>query len=145
MTKSRLASLIAIGAVFMGSVAAIAYAYDPESSAEAKADFCQSLSDLSSTVMVYGELDPQTATDDQLHRAVLDIDDAWNEVVDDAYDWANADDNELDKVLDDLYWDIQLVSGDNPTAESLEAVEDELSALAEAYRDMIDGSGCSST
>jgi hypothetical protein len=145
MTKSKLAVLIAIGAVVVGGFAAIAYADDPERSEEAKADLCESLSDLSSTVMVYGELDPQTATDDQLHRAVLDIDDAWNEVVDDAYDWANADDNELDKVLDDLYWDIQLVSGDNPTAESLEAVEDELSALAEAYRDMIDGSGCSST
>jgi hypothetical protein len=145
MTKSRLASLIAIGAVFVGSVAAIAYAYDPESSAEAKADFCRSLSDLSSTVMVYNGLDPLTATDHQLDKAVVDIDEAWDEVVDDADDWANAYDNELDQALDNLYWDIQLLPGDYPVAETLEAVEDDLSALAEASRETFDGAGCAST
>jgi hypothetical protein len=64
MTKSKIASIVAIGAVFVGSLAAIAYAYDSESSEEAKADFSQSLSDLSSTVKSYDGIDPLTATND---------------------------------------------------------------------------------
>jgi hypothetical protein len=44
MTKSKIASVLAIGAVLVGVFAAVAYAYDPESSEEAKADYCQSLS-----------------------------------------------------------------------------------------------------
>ena len=145
MTKSKIASVIAIGAVFVGSFAAIAYAYDPESSEEAKADFCQSLSDLSSTVMVYDGLDPLTATNDELDEAANDIDDAWDEVVDDADDWANAYDNELNQAYDDLHWEIQSLPGNNTIADNLEEVEDELSAFPEAYRHTFDGSGCSST
>ena len=91
----EVASIVAIGAVFVGSFAAIAYAYDPESSEEAKADFCQSLSDLSSTVMSYDGIDPLTATNDELDAAADDIEGAWDEVIDDAEDWANAYDNEL--------------------------------------------------
>ena len=145
MTKSKIASVIAIGAVLVGSFAAIAYAHDPESSEEAKADFCQSLSDLSSAVMVYDGLDPLTATNDELDEAVDDIEHAWDEVIDDADDWANAYDNELNLAYDDLYWEIQSLSGDNTIAENLEEVEDELSAFPGAYGDTFDGSGCSST
>lgn len=144
MKKSKIASIVAIGAVFVGSFAAIAYAYDPESSDEAKADFCQSLSDLSSTVMSYDGIDPLTATNDELDAAADDIEGAWDEVVDDAEDWANAYDNELAQTYDDLYWEIQLLPGDYTVAESLDAVEDELSAFPQAFRDTFDRSGCSS-
>jgi hypothetical protein len=143
MTKSKIASIVAIGAVFVGSFAAIAYAYDPESSEEAKTDFCQSLSDLSSTVMSYDGINPLTATNDELDAAAEDIDGAWDEVVDDAEDWANAYDNELAQSYDDLYWEIQSIPGDYTIAESLNEVEDELSAFPEAYRATFDGSGCS--
>jgi inorganic triphosphatase YgiF len=142
MTKSKIASIVAIGAVFVGSFAAIAYAYDPESSEEAKTDFCQSLSDLSSTVMSYDGITPLTATNDELDAAADDIEGAWNEVVDDAEDWANAYDNELAQAYDDLYWEIQSLPGDNTAAENLDAVEDELGAFPEAYRATFDGSGC---
>ncbi len=145
MTKSKIASLVAIAAVFVGSFAAIAYAYDPESSDEAKADFCQRLSELSSTVMSYDGIDPLTATNDELDEAADEIEGAWDEVVDDAEDWANAYDNELAEAYDDLYWEIQSLPGDNTIAENVEAVEDELSAFPGAYRDTFDGSGCSTT
>lgn len=142
MTKSKIASIVAIGAVFVGSFAAIAYAYDPESSEEAKTDFCHSLSDLSSTVMSYDGINPLTATNDELDAAADDIEGAWDEVLDDAEDWANAYDNELAQAYDDLYWEIQSLPGDNTAAENLDAVEDELGAFPEAYRATFDGSGC---
>jgi len=142
MKKSKIVSIVAFAALFLGSFAAIAYAYDPESSDEAKADFCQSLTDLSSTVMSYEGIDPLTATNDELDAAADDIEGAWDEVLDDAEDWANAYDNELAGAYDDLYWEIQSIPGDYTIAESLDEVEDELSAFPDAYRATFDGSGC---
>jgi hypothetical protein len=142
MTKSKLAAVAALALLVVGSFAALAYAYDPESSDEAKADYCQSLSDLSATVMSYEGLDPLTATNDELDSAADDIEGAWNEVVDDAEDWANAYDNELAQADHDLYWEIQFLPGDYTIAENLDAVEDELAAFPDAFRATFDGSGC---
>jgi hypothetical protein len=143
MTKLKMAAAVAVSALFAGGFSALAYAYWPENSEDAKADFCQSLTDLSSTVMSYEGLDPLTATNDELDEAADDIDDAWDEVVDDAEDWANAYDNELNQAYDDLYWEIQSIPGDYTIAESLDEVEDELAAFPDAFRDTFDGSGCS--
>lgn len=145
MTKAKLAAVLTISALLVGAFTAIAYAYDRESSDEAKTDFCQSLSDLSSTVMSYEGLDPLTATNDELDEAYDDIESAWDEVVDDADDWANAYDNELAQAYDDLYWQVQFLPGDYTAAENLDAVEDELAAFPSAFRDTFDGSGCSGT
>jgi hypothetical protein len=144
MTKSKLAAVTAVALVVVGSVAALAYALDPENSAEAKADYCESLSDLSATLMRYEGLDPLTATNAELETAADDIDAAWDEVQDDAADWANAYDNELAESYDDLYWEIQYLPGDNTIAENLDAVEDELAAFPDAFRATFDGTGCSS-
>ena len=142
MTKSKLAAALAIATLFVGGFAALAYALDTENSAEAKADFCESLEDLSTTVMSYEGLNPLTATNDELESAADDIEDAWNEVEDDANDWANAYDNELGQAYDDLYWEIQTLPGDYTVAENLEAVEDELAAFPDAFQETFDGSGC---
>jgi hypothetical protein len=113
-----------------------------ETSAEAKADFCNSLQNLSSTVMSYQGLDVRTATNDDLDAAADDINDAYDEVVDDAEDWANADDNALANAYNDLYWAIQGLPGDNTIAEDYDALEDELAAFPSAYNETFDGSGC---
>ena len=144
MTKSKLAAL-AIAALFVGGFAALGFALDTESSAEAKTDFCESLDDLSSTVMSYEGLDPTTATNDELDEAADDIEGAWNEVQDDADDWANAYDNELGQAYDDLYWEMQTLPGDYTIAENLEAVEDELQAFPQAFQQTFDGSGCTTS
>jgi hypothetical protein len=136
-----------IVALFMGAcvLAAVVAACGGESSETAKANFCDSLSDLSSTVMSYEGLDPATATNDELDSAADDIEEAWNDVVNEAEDWANADDNALAEAYDDLYFAIQDIPGDYTIAESLEALEPELSAFPQAYADTFDGSGCSTT
>jgi hypothetical protein len=141
--------IAAVGALSVGAVvlllALVVSAYGGESSATAKKNFCNSLSDLSSTVMSYDGLNPATATNEELDNAADDIDEAWDNVADDAEDWANADDNALAEAYDDLYWAIQDLPGDYTVAEDLDALEDELSAFPEAYRDTFDGSGCSTT
>ena len=130
-------------AALAGAIAALAVALWPESSATAKKNFCNSLSNLSTTVMNYQGLDPRTATNDELDAAANDISDAYSQVADDADDWANAYDNPLANAYDDLYWAIQDLPGDNTIAQDLEDLQPELSAFPQAFHDTFDGSGCS--
>jgi hypothetical protein len=113
-----------------------------ESTETAKANFCDSLTDLSSTVMSYQGMSPLTATNDEVDAAADDIYGAWDDVVADAEDFANADDNALTDAYNDLYYAIQDLPGDNTFAEDLNDLEDELSAFPAAYEETFDGSGC---
>jgi hypothetical protein len=137
---TKIAAFIA-GACLLGlTVAACG-----ESSATAKRNFCDSLSSLSSTVMNYQGLDPATATNAELENAADDIAGAWDDVVDDANDWANADDNALTEAYNNLYDGIQALPEDNTISEDIDALEPQLSAFPSAYRETFDGSGCSET
>ncbi|SRR6266516_4530217 len=135
---------LAVGASALG-FALLATAFTGESSATAKGNFCSSLDNLSGTVMNYEGLNPVTATNDELDSAADDITNAWDDVVDDANDWGNADDNALTSAYDDLYWAIQGLPGDYTVAQDLDALQPELSAFPQAFSDTFDGSGCSSS
>jgi hypothetical protein len=134
----------ALGAILLaGATAGLLVAFWPESSATAKKNFCSSRNNLSSTVMSYQGLDPTKATNDQIDSAYDDITSAWNQVADDADDWANAYDNPLAEAYDDLYWAIQDLPGDNTLAQDLNDLQPELSAFPAAFHETFDGSGCS--
>ena len=143
-TPWKVAGISAGVAAFAGIFAGLLIAFWPENSATAKRNFCNSLSNLSSTVMSYQGLNPATATNDQLDSAADDISSAWNDVVDNANDWANAYDNPLGNAYDDLYWAIQALPSDNTIAEDLNDLEPELSAFPNAFHETFDGSGCNS-
>ena len=145
MTKSKIAALTLGAGAFVAALALMVVALWPEDSTTAKANFCDSLSNLSSTVLSYQGLNPATATNDELDSANDDINDAWGQVEDDANDWANAYDNPLGQAYDDLYWAYQELPGDNTIAEDISDLEPELSAFPEAFRETFDGSGCSTT
>src|ERR671932_72636 len=136
MTKIASIAAFILGACALGLLVA---GWGGESSATAKQNFCNSLSDLSSTVMSYQGLDPRTATNDELDAAADDIYAAYDDVINEAEDWANADDNALAEAYDDLYWAIQDVPGDYTVAESLAELEPELSAFPQAYAETFDG------
>jgi hypothetical protein len=137
----KVAAALILGASVIGLVLLVS-GFRGESSATAKHNFCNSLSDLSSTVTNYEGLNPVTATNDERDAAADDIYDAYEDVVDDANDWANAYDNPLNEAYDDLYWAIQGLDGDNTVAEDLEDLDSELSAFPQAYAETFDGSGC---
>jgi hypothetical protein len=143
--KKKTAALIVGASILTVGLVLLVSAWRGESSAEAKADFCNSLDNLSSTVMSYQGLNPATATNDELDAAADDITGAYNEVVNDAEDWANAYDNPLNEAYNDLYWEIQSLPSDYTVAEDLDAVSDELAAFPEAYHETFDGSGCSTS
>jgi inorganic triphosphatase YgiF len=141
--KKQIAAFVAAAVAAVAAIAILIAAAWPEDSATAKKNFCNSLSNLSSTVMSYQGLDVRTATTDELNQAADDIDNAWQDVVNDANDWANAYDNPLTNAYDDLYYAIQDLPGDYTVAQSLDALEPELSAIPGAYAETFDGSGCS--
>jgi hypothetical protein len=127
-----------------GMVALLVAAFYPENSATAKSNFCNSLNELSATVMNYEGMNVRTATNDELEAAGNDIADAYDQVVQDAEDWANAYDNPLAEAYDDLYYAIQDLDGGNTIAQDIEDLQPELSAFPQAFQETFDGSGCSS-
>jgi hypothetical protein len=114
-----------------------------QDSASAKEDFCGSLDNLATTVMNYQGLDPATATNEELDNAADDITEAWDDVVNDGDDWANAYDNPLTNAYDDLSYAAEDLPDDNTVAEDLDALQPQLEAFPQAFRDTFDGSGCS--
>ena len=136
---------VAGGAALVALVVALAVAWRGPSSAQAKEDYCNSLRNLSSTVMSYQGLNPATATNDELDAAYDDIKGAYDQVQQDAEDWANAYDNPLGEAYDNLYWAEQDLPGDYTAAQDLNALSDELAAFPEAFHETFDGSGCSDT
>ena len=133
------------GVALVALVVALAVAWRGPSSAQAKQDYCNSLRNLSSTVMSYQGLNPATATNDELDQAYDDITSAYDQVEQDAEDWANAYDNPLGEAYDNLYWAAQDLPDDYTAAQDLSALSDELSAFPQAFHETFDGSGCSST
>jgi hypothetical protein len=140
--KKTIAVLLAGASILAVLGLGLAFTYGGQSTEEAKQEFCDSLTDLSSTVMKYEGLNPATATNDELEAAADDIDDAWDEVVDEAYDWTWAEDNQLVEAYDDLYDAMDSLPGDYTVAQSIEALQPELSAFPQAYSATFDGSGC---
>jgi hypothetical protein len=139
--KKTIAVALGVLTLGLGTVLLVA-AWDTEDSEEAKAEFCESLGELSTTVQSYEGLDPATATNDELEAAADDIEEAWDDVIDQGYDWVYAYDNELTEAYNDLYWAVDGLDGDNTISENIEDLEDELSAFPAAYSATFDGSGC---
>jgi hypothetical protein len=144
-TAAKAAGLFLGASALVAGLVLLVSAWVGPSSAEAKKDFCNSLSDLSATVMSYQGLNPATATNEELDNAADDISGAYDQVVEDAEDWANAYDNPLNEAYNDLYWEIQYLPSDNTVAEDLSAVDDELAAFPSAFNETFDGSGCSTS
>jgi hypothetical protein len=142
--KKKIA-LVAGAAAAVAGLVLLVTAWVGPSSAEAKQNFCDSLRNLSSTVTQYQGLDARTATNEELDNAYDDIAGAYDQVADDAADWANAYDNPLNEAYNDLYWEVQSLPDDYTVAEDLNAVSDELAAFPQAFDETFDGSGCTNS
>ena len=145
MTKLKTAGLLVGASALIAGCVLLVSAWMGPSSAQAKEDYCDSLRNLSSTVMSYQGLNPATATNEQLDSAYNDVADAYDQVVQDAEDWANAYDNPLGEAYDDLYWAVQGLPDDYTVAQDIDAVSDELAAFPGAFHETFDGSGCSTS
>jgi hypothetical protein len=141
----KVIAAVAGGVAAVGLVIGLAFALRGPSSGQAKQDFCDSLTNLSTTVMNYQGLNPATATNEELDSAYDDIKGAYDQVVQDADDWANAYDNPLAEAYDNLYWAAQDLPDDYTVSQDMSSLSDELAAFPGAFHETFDGSGCSTT
>jgi hypothetical protein len=134
---------LAVGAVaIVAAFVFVIVSFWPEDSATAKANYCNSLDTFAATVTNYQGLNPLTATNEERDNAIDDISSAWDDVVDNANDWANAYDNSLTNAFYDLDYAIDTLPSDQTLAEDLDSLEPELSAIPGAFHETFDGSGC---
>jgi hypothetical protein len=139
-----MSKFLAITAAVLGavSIVVLAAAWTGQSTAEAKADVCDSLTELSSAYTTYAALDSRTATIGALDEAENDLEQAWENLVYDAEDWVYADDNPLTQAYDDLYYAYEDLPDDYTVAQSVSELQDELAAIPPAYVEAFDLSGC---
>lgn len=88
--------------------------------------------------MSYQGLDPRTATNEELDNAYQDITGAYDQVEQDAEDWANAYDNPLAEAYDNLHWAAQDLPDDYTVSQDLTSLSDELALFPGAFHETFD-------
>jgi hypothetical protein len=115
---------------------------DSESQASAEESLCASLSDFAASVVRLQGLTVQTASTDDFEAAADDVSEAWDAVVADAEDVAEADTSALESSYNDLEGAIEDAPDDVPVAEAVGTLQEEVAAVAASYREMFNGLNC---
>jgi hypothetical protein len=117
---------------------------DKESPAEAKQHLCASLDDFAASVVgLQGVVVPSSSEDDI--RAALDkVDEAWQQVVDDAKDVKTANTDNIQSTYQDLKDGVQNRPTDKPVTEVIAGLRPKLTAFAEAWRQFAASLQCKS-
>ena len=143
----RMRTIIAVtlaGGALAGGAAVTVNALAWEDAESAKADVCQSLDDLRTTIVSYQDVNPLTATNDEMDQAYDDISGAVDDLDEELDEWVNAYDTPLTEAYWDLYYAVEDLDGDNTVQDDLIELEDELKAYPDAFQETFDGSGCTS-
>jgi ABC-type transporter Mla subunit MlaD len=136
----RAAALLLLA--FVSCATLVACGSDKESPAEAKQHLCASLDDFAASVVgLQGVVAPSSSEDDI--RAALDkVDEAWNQVVDDAKDVKTANTDHIRSTYDDLKSAVQDRPTDKPLTEVIAGIQPKLTAFAEAWKQFASSLDC---
>jgi hypothetical protein len=94
------------------------------------------LSEFAASVVNLQGLTAETASTDDFEAAADDVSEAWDGVKADAEDISEADTGALESAYDDLEGAIDDAPDDVPVAEAVTTLQDEIAAVATAYREM---------
>ena len=114
---------------------------DEESQASAEQDLCASLASFSAAVVNLQGLSPDSTKDD-IEEARDNVKSAWDDVKSKAQDVASADTEALENAEDDLRSAVDDLPDDTTVAQGLEALKPQLTAVAQTYREIYNGAGC---
>lgn len=129
--------------VFVMAVAlALAGCTQEQSQASAESDLCASLDAFGSALQDFQDLDPATASIDDVEAARDDIDAAWEDVAAAAADVSEADEAALETAWSDLADDLQNIPDDEAIADVLAGLQATADDVRGVYQEMADGSGC---
>jgi hypothetical protein len=113
-----------------------------QTQASAEADLCGSLTAFGDELQDFQDLDPATASVDDVEAAREGIDAAWEDVAAAAQDVSEADQAALDAAWGELSTDLQNIPTDQPIADVLDDLQATAGDVREVYQEMADGSGC---
>ena len=115
---------------------------DKPSQQEAEQNLCTSLDEFAASVTALQGLSLTGSSGDDVKAAVENIDDQWNQVVDDAKSVKSASTDKITSTWDDLKQSVQDRSTDESISEMIAALEPKVTAFAAAWKELADGLGC---
>jgi hypothetical protein len=118
---------------------------DEESQQEAVGKLCTSLDDFAASVVGLQGLSLGSSSRDDVEQAADDIQDAWDQVVEDAKDVKTASTADLEAAYDDLKQAVQDRPADEPMTDVIAGLTPKVTAFAQAWKDMADGLSCKTT
>ena len=137
----RYRSAILPGLVVIALVA-LAGCTQEQSQASAEADLCGSLDAFGAALQDFEDLDPATASIDDVEAAREAIDAAWEDVAAAAADVTEADEAALETAWGDLADDLENIPEDEAIADVLAGLQATAGEVRGVYQEMADGSGC---
>ena len=127
----------------IGLLAIVGCTPQQETQASAEAALCASLSAFGDSLQTLEDMDPATASVEDVQAARADIQSAWDDVVEQAADIPEADQAAVDSAWSGVAQAIDDFPTDAPIEEGLTAVQESASGVRSAYQEMSNGVGCS--
>lgn len=137
--RKRFAPLVLLAAACLSLAAC---GSDQESQAEAEQHLCTSLDDFAASLVSLQGLSFQTASEDDLNDAADNIEEAWDQVVEDAKDVKNANTDAIQSAYDDVREAIQDRPRDKPLTEVVAGLQPKIVAFAQAWKDFASSFDC---
>jgi len=115
---------------------------EQESQPSAEAAVCASVSAFGTAVQDFRDLDPATASIEDVQAARDDIQAAWDQVKSEATDLTEADEAAVDEGWNGVSQSIDEFPSDEPIEDGLASVQDAAGGVQTAFQEMADGLGC---
>jgi len=138
-SQRRYLSAIGVGLVLL---VATACTDQQESQPSAEAAVCTSVAALGTALQDFRDLDPATASIEDVQAARDDIQGAWDQVKAEATDLNEADEAAVDEAWNGVAQSIDDFPTDEPIEDGLASVQDATGGVQTAYQEMADGLGC---
>jgi hypothetical protein len=123
----------------------VACGSDKESQAEAKQHLCSSLNGFAASVVSLQGLSLQSSSEDDLKTSLNKVNDAWDQVVEDAKDVKDASTDQIQSAYDDLKQAIENRPTDEPVTQVVAGLAPKLTAFSQAWKDFANSLSCKST
>ena len=132
----------AMAALFVAVAVALAACTQEQSQASAEADLCASLDAFGVALQDFQDLDPASASVEDVEAAREDIDAALEDVTAAASGVSEADEAALETAWGELADDLENIPDDEAIADVLAGLQATAGEVRGVYQEMLDGSGC---
>jgi len=129
---------MALALVLVGATACM----EQESQPSAEAAVCASVSALGTSLQDFRDLDPATASIEDVQDARDDIQASWDQDKSEARDLSEADEAAVDEAWNGVAQSIDDFPSDEPIEDGLASVQDAAGGVQTAFQEMADGLGC---